>query len=230
MLMFDMAGRVIDPGRLRKTIGGDLDARGIPPLIEIPTTGAYAGVTVGEYATDPYLATKLSRGTGDPGPAIVRGPEIDLTAEMMGFHLAARVFGGGSGSTFGLTRRDFRCGFRSDDGQHGIFVEYRNPDRAESGTFITARSGGSDTRHPINYQINNPTERYAPELWATRNLTAGGWTATLAEGGQIRTDMNLGNTASMDRLRPFAEWDWTATTGDFHAMVSHLSFDIFWRF
>ena len=229
MLSFDMEGRLIEPSRLKKTLGGDFDTRGIPPLFEIPTTGDHAGVTVADYASDPYLAKTLSRTT--PGPALVHGPTLPLEGEHVGFCLRSRVFGGGSSATSGSTRRDFTLGLQSADGQHGLFMEYLNPDRAVTGAFITGRAAGVDTRKPVQFQVNNPAERYPVELWVTRNVQTGGWSATLCEGAQPRHVVEFSAAeASLTSFQPMLGWDWTYTSGTFSAQLAHLSLDIYWRF
>lgn len=228
MLQIDMSGRVIEPGRLKKTLGGDFDTRGIPALFDMPTTGDYSGVTVADYS-DAYMAKGLSRTT--MGRAAARGPAITLKAEHAGFCLRAGVFGGGSSATSGETRRDFTVGLQSDDGQNGLFMEYRNPDRTTTGIFLTGRAGGVDTRKAIRYQVNNPAERYPVELWATRNLLTGGWTATLCEGDRPRhvVDFSSGEVA-LTTFRPVVAWDWTYPAGTFNVQIAHMALDIYWRF
>lgn len=228
MLSFDMAGRLIAPSRMAKTFGGNIDSRGIPDDIEIPTTGAQAGVVISDYS-DPWMAKTLTRTVA--GKATIQGPSITLKGDMVAVCVKVRAFGGGSSATSGSTRRDFSYGLRSDDGQHGLFKEYRNPDRTETGNFITGRAAGVDTRRAINYQDNNPAERYPPEFWVSRNVLTGGWTAYLFEGDQCRTVMNVPATdATLTTFRPFIEWDWTYPTGNFNVNIAHFSTDIYWRF
>lgn len=228
MLNFDMAGRLIAPSRLRKTIGGDIDGRnGIPAGLEIPTTGDYAHIAVSDYG-DPLMAKTLTWSAA--GRGLIRGPVVTLKSEMVAFCVRVRAFGGGSSATSGSTRRDFGYGLQSDDGLHGLFKEYRSPDRTTSGNYITARAGGVDVRHPILYQDNNPAERYAPEFWVSRN-PAGGWTATLCEGDRPRVAMDIpASEVSLTTFRPLVFWDWTYPTGACAAQIAYFSLDIFWRF
>lgn len=236
MLQFDMAGRIVEPGRLKKSMGGDFDSRGIPSLFEIPTTGDYSDVTVSDYSDNMY-AKKLERPAATPGLAVARGPEVDMGSEGVGYHVSSRVIGGGSSfqASYGATSRDFFVGLLSDDGQNGVIMEYRSPDSADSGTFITGITNGTSTRKPINYQCNNPSERYAIELWVTKNTATSGWTATLCEGDRPRHVVDfVAGTVGLTDVRPVVGWDWTYDSGGgtdyFSVGVAQLSLDLYWRF
>lgn len=231
MLLFDHAGLVIPPARAVKTFGGDIDERGIASGIEIPTVGGnLSDISVSDRTSDPMLAKTVTRTSN--GPITVRSAtEISLSGEMVAFCVRALVFGGGSSATSGSTRRDFSYGLKSDDGNHGAYIEYRNPDRAETGCFITTIRNGVVTRNSINYTINNPGERYTILFWLTLNQLTGRWHVYCGEGDQIRHAFEVPvYELSTSALRPFIEWDWTYPTGSFAVNVASFTYDIYWRF
>lgn len=229
MLSIDLAGNIITPGRLVKRLGGDFDEfNGIPNGFDIPTDGDYSGVTISNTG-GPHFAKYLTRTAA--GKCVIHGPEFSVTSEMMAFRLQAKVVGGGSSATSNNTRRHFRYGFSDEAGQNGAYLEYLSPDGIESGSFITTLKSGIASRQKINFQTNNPAERYALNLWVSRNPITGSWTVTLGEGEQIRTVMDIPTQSiSMANIRPFIEWEWTATTGVFLVSIAQFTTDIYWRF
>lgn len=231
MLPIDLNGRIKNPTQRGKKFGGDIDARGVPFGVEIPTAGNYAGVTVSDRSGDIYYAKSLSRTTN--GLACVRGDfEIDVSGDMQAFNVTAAIFGGASGATSGQTRRDFKIGFISDDGSEGCFYEYRNENTApgESGHYITRINNGVITRTRVFMAVNSPTDRYEPGLWLSKH-PAGGWTATLLGKGKVHTEMHIpAAEIEMNNVRPIAEWNWNHPSGSFGANVATFEYEIYWRY
>tara|TARA_Y100001970_G_C14153595_1_gene814179 strand:- start:648 stop:1346 length:699 start_codon:yes stop_codon:yes gene_type:complete len=232
MLQFDMAGKLIEPARLKKTYGGKFDKlNGIPDNFEIPTTGDYSGVTVSDYAGDVHYAKTLTRASA--GKAAVTASTYWLVkGDVEAFKLSAGIIGGGSSATSGNTKRSFRIGLVQNTGNYGAFLEYRNPDHpdGQSTQFIVI-DNGVETPYPVNYRINNPGERYPVELWLTRNRNRGTWVLTLAQGGQISTFKDIGAVNFNEKyMRPLVEWDWTASNGTFNPSIAYMYFDVYWRF
>ena len=231
MLLFDMAGRLIAPSRLLKTVGGDIDRHGIAAGVTIPTTGDYSGVTVTDTPADTSLSKTLTRTAA--GKAAVIGSVFKARGDLMAARLVGFVSGGGSGATSGFTRRDFTYGFRTTNSSDGCYIEYRNPDTSTPGIFLTVKKGSSIVRTPINLQTNNPEERYCLSFWISKNKSTGGWVATLGEGDQIRTVLEISQSdEDFDNkfFEPFIEWDWTYASGNFAPQVSHLSHEAYYLF
>lgn len=231
MLQFDLAGNLIEPGRLKKTFGGDLDSvNGIPTGVEIPTTGDYSGVVVSD-TPDLFYGKTLTRTT--TGKACARGDAILVKGEMNAFRMRCGLIGGGSSATSGNTRRNIRIGFFKPDNTQGAYIEYINPDSGTEGAYIQAVIGGVTTTYPINFNVNNPGENYYITFWLSRNKSSGGWTVSFGEGDQIRTvkDIDISELSVQSQyIRATVEWDWTYASGLFEPSVCHFSYDIFYRF
>lgn len=234
MLMFDLAGRLIEPTRLKKTIGGDIDRDGLPAKIDVPTTGDFADVTVSDLSTDGAMGKTLSRSTlGKMRVTNTQANQVKGFVEAL--RMQAFVMGGGSQSATGQTSRSFRYGFwHPSVYNEGAWVEYLPPaNGTTTGMFLTVRHGGTITRTPINLQVNNPAEHYPLDLWISRNPKTGGWTVTIMEGGQPRTEMTF-PLAQLDLderyLVPFVEWERLDATGSCTATICQFSHTVYWRF
>lgn len=231
MLRLNFDGSIKEPSRLKKSFGGPIDAtNGVPASIEIPTTGSHSGVVVSDTG-DLFYGKTLTRTAS--GLACVRGDAILVKGEMNAFKVTACVMGGGSSATSGQTRRDFRVGFWKPDLTIGAYIEYINPDSGTEGVHLKVISDGSTETYPLNYQVNNPSDNYYITFWLTRNLSTGGWTATLAEGSEIRSEVDLPpSELSLNNkyIRAYVEWDWTYASGSFSPSIANLDFDIYYRF
>lgn len=224
MLGYTPRGAIIQPGLTVKRFGGDFDSRGIPADCTIPTDGDFSGVVV----TDDGLQAKvLTRTT--TGLARVQGPEINVSATIRALRMQMAVIGGGSGSTAGHTRRHFKFGFLSDDGQSGAMMEFLNADDPANGHYLTGLSGGTPTRTAINVNYNSGLTRYAAELWLSRGPGTG-WQVTLAEG-DLPAKMARFTTAQLATgvLRPVVEWDWTYPSGTFVPKIQQMTAAIYWE-
>lgn len=227
MLSYDMNGRLIEPSRLKKTIGGDFDDFGIPNDIVISSDG----VTQSDFAGDPEFAKVFTRTT--PGVISINNNSKVLKGRHIALCVRAFIIGAGSSATSGQTRRNFRIGFRHSNNNDGLFLEYRSPDVASDGTFITAVNSGSTTRKPINYHVNNPGEYFVITFWISRNKKTGGWTATLCEGEQVRTVMEFSSSeVDLDEIwtQAFVEWDWTYGSGTCSPGVAKFEQTTYWQF
>ena len=234
MLRFDLAGKLIEPSRMKKTIGGDIDRDGLPDKVSIPTTGNWSGVTVTDD-NDGAFGKQISRTT--LGKMAVTNEQANLiTGNVEALHLKARVAGGGSGATTGATERRFLFGFRHPTAfNEGAYVAYLPPILGESvtGTYITVVKGGVKKREPINYQCNNPGEHFALDLWVSRNRQENKWYVTLMEGDQVRIQMPF-DQADLDinnrYLVPFVEWEWEDDSGYINATICQFEHTVYWRF
>tara|TARA_Y100000588_G_C14192408_1_gene898609 strand:- start:869 stop:1570 length:702 start_codon:yes stop_codon:yes gene_type:complete len=233
MLRFDMSGKLIEPSRLKKTIGGNIDRDGLPAKIDIPTTDDWTGVTIADNV-DGALGKVLSRTT--LGKIAVRNSQANLiTSNVEALHLKARVIGGGSNATSGQTTRRFRFGFiHPTVGNEGAYVEYLPPAYGElEGSSMVGIAGNVKTRKPINYTVNNPGEHYALDLWVSYNRADSRWYITLMEGEQVRTQYPFSSTelSLYNRyLIPFIEWEWEDASGAIDVTVCQFEHTVYWRF
>lgn len=231
MLNYDMTGKLIKPSRLIKTVGGDIDGlNGIPSNIEIPTTGDFSGVAVSDFTGDVSFAKTLSRASA--GKMVVRSSATLTKGRHKALKVNSKIIGGGSSATGGNTRKDFRVGFRHQNENDGLFLEYLSPDSPNEGTYITAVKDGVTTRKPITYKVNNPTERYDINFWCSR-IPAGGWEVTIMEGKSVQNVVTF-DEAEVDLenlwIEGFVEWNWTYASGFCEVSVAHFSRDLCWQF
>lgn len=235
MLLYDMAGKLIPPSRLGKEIGGNVDNLTLPEGLTIPTTGDFAGVTVGEFAGDVEFAKRLTRTT--QGKAGIEGPAKVIKGRHKAILVRASIIGGGSSSTSGQTRRSLRVGIGQTSDTDGLYLEYRDPNKTDAGTYITAVKDGVHTRVPINYQVNNPSEHYDIRVFCSRNWHPqtgnNGWTVTLFEGERPRHEVSFDDTQiDLDEVfqKAICEWEWTHASGSFLPHVAFFSQTTYWEF
>ncbi|AOZ68728.1 hypothetical protein LPB142_04860 [Rhodobacter xanthinilyticus] len=224
MLQLDFRGRVIEPGYLSKTLGGDLDSRGIPDLWEIPTTGGYAGVTVSDPVDGTYLSQYMgkimSRAAGSPGPIRVQGPVIRTTYGMGGIYTSAHVIG------LGTTSMSFKMGLLSDDSQTGVYVEHSG-----SQAYLTRVTGGVVTRQAIALDLNGNVDHAQIGIWVTRNQRPepNDWTVTLEVNGGLREQLSGDrNYMSIASVRPVVEWVYSGTNAVSRTICNHIA-KIYWQ-
>ena len=222
-LRYDMAGRTLPPTRRESLMGGEFNRNGTPTGFSVVTG---SGTTT---ANNGDVSQFVNRANDTPGIARVQGPVIALQGALRAMHLKALIAGGGSSATSGNTRTHLRVGFLSDNGNDGALIEYLSPAVAGTGTFLVGRAANVVTRTAINYQCNNPAERYSIDVWVSR-MGASQWQVSMGEGGIIRHVHDFAvDEIVLTSVRPIVEWDWTGPTGSFQRQIAELRLAQYWE-
>lgn len=232
MLNFDMSGKLIEPSRLKKTWGGQIDAwSGVPSEVLIPTTGDYAGVTVENYGPDSRLGKTIKRTTS--GQAAVKPQYSSFWRDEHKAHKLRAFFVGGCGSneTFAgaQTQRTFQFGFFESNGDYAVYFEFV-PVTAENR--VVVNDNGTITTYPVNFQAGRSDDRMPLTVWLSRNGTTDNLTFTIANEEQIQSIVEIGEFAGIRNkyIAGEARWDWQYGSGRFEPTISLFETSIYFMF
>lgn len=223
MILIDNNGQIIPPGSLHKRRVADF-CDGVESWIEIPTSGANAGVVVsassaaqlGRTMTIPSGSLAFD-GTNYSGKISVLGPQISL-ADWAAVRLRTYFEGGRN------TYNTVRMGFIGASG--GAYYEQtRGTGVFDGGALKAVASGGGVTTRSVAFSVNSATKRFPISLWldcTDRQVLLGQDEAVWSEEFFTSGELALGT------VRPLIEWEYVHTTANDNARtIGQFTLDLY---